>query len=281
MDDLESRLAKGILQAADIRHDEVHPLGKAAGHLVEPSGVQVGDLNSTNNDGDLGSDDTTQVRASSNGDTIASPADFWAVTNDDPATTSDNTIAHIVDGQGAAVKANLFQVGGGTVTTAQPEDNVAWGWTVTVPAHGLVGLMSFEVQQADSALSSPTDVAAAVSQANAHESASLSTLYQGMSSAEQKSVVNWNASNAFKAKVKGKRLIVKVSAPGKVKVSAKGLKKTKKAGGPPKIKLKLKLKGSAAQTLRQTGKVKLKAKITFTPNRGFAATKKKKLKIKA
>jgi hypothetical protein len=153
--------------------------------------VQVGDLTSTNNDDDLGSDNSTAVRASSNGDTIASPADFWAVTNDDPVTTSDDTIAHIIDGVGGKVKANLFQVGGGTVTTAQPEDNVAWGWTVTVPAHGTVGLMSVQVQRADAGLSSSFGVSAAGAAANAYESAAQSQLYEGMNPSEAATIANW------------------------------------------------------------------------------------------
>jgi hypothetical protein len=257
--------------------------------------VQVGDLLSDDNDGDLGSDNETAVRASSNGDLVASPADFWAVTNDDLATTDDNTLAHIIDGQGGAVKANLFQIGGGTVPT-QPEDNVAWGWTVTIPAGQTIGLMSFEVQQGAAADSAPTDVASAVAQANNHENAPLSTLYQGMSASEQASVVNWNGSNAFTAKLKGKKLIVAVSAPGTVAVSGAqtklsaqsakkqkprlGLKPSSGSGGPPKITVKLKLSKSAKEELRRTGKVKVKAKITFTPNRGFASTQTKKLKIK-
>jgi hypothetical protein len=153
--------------------------------------VQVGDLNSGNNDDDLGSDDLTGVRASSNGDTVASPADFWAVTNDDPVTTDDNTIAHIVDGQGGKVKASLFQIGGGTVATEQPEDNVAWGWTVTVPPQGTVGLMSVQVQRGDAGHPSSGEVAAAVAAANAYESAPQANLYEGMNPAEAATIANW------------------------------------------------------------------------------------------
>jgi hypothetical protein len=152
--------------------------------------VQVGDLTSGTNDDDLGSDSATEVRASSSGDTVASPADYWAVTNDDPDSTDDNTLAHVVDGHGA-LKANLFQIGGGTLTSSEPEDNVAWGWTVTIPAHKTVGLMSFEVQQADAALSSPTDVAQAANVANSYETAPGATIYQGMSPAEAATVANW------------------------------------------------------------------------------------------
>jgi hypothetical protein len=286
----------------------VNPTGSLPGArilnlITNPGGspvtttVQVGDLTSSDNDGDLGSDDTTAVRTSSNGDTVASPADFWAVTNDDPTTTSDNTIAHVVDGQGGAVKANLFQVGGGTVTADQPEDNVAWGWTVTVPAGQTVGLMSFEAQQGSTGLPSATDAASAAAVANSYENAPLSTLYQGMSSSEQASVVNWNSSNAFTAKVKGKKLLVSVSAPGTVAVSdaaaklsansAKkkkrrlGLKSSSATGNPPVVTVALRLTKTAKAKLRQKGKVTVKAKITFTPNRGFARTATQKIKIKS
>jgi hypothetical protein len=152
--------------------------------------VQVGDLTTTSNRDDLGSDGATEVRASSNGDTSASPADFWAVTNDDPDTTDDNTLAHVIDGHGA-LKANLFQVGGGTITSSAPEDNVIWGWTVTIPAHRTVGLMSFEVQQGVSDDSSPAEVANAAAAANAYETAPMPTIYQGMTPAEAATVANW------------------------------------------------------------------------------------------
>jgi hypothetical protein len=191
--------------------------------------VQVGDLTSDNNSGDLGSDDTTAVRASSNGDTAASPADFWAVTNDGPTTANDNTLAHVVDGQGGAVKANLFQIGGGT--DDQPEDNVAWGWTVTIPAGQTVGLMSFEVQQASSALASATDAASAAAVANDYESAPRSTLFADMSAAEASSVVNWSQPPATPApapKCKKKHKKKHKRAAGAAKKKHKSCKKHKK-----------------------------------------------------
>jgi hypothetical protein len=151
--------------------------------------VQIGDLNTTNNRDDLGSDSGTAVRASSNGDTVATPADYWAVTNDDPVTNDDNTLAHVIDGHGA-LKANLFQIGGGTVG-GTPEDNVIWGWTVTVPAHRTVGLMSFEVQQGIAGHPSPTEVASAAAVANTYETAPTTTIYQGMSPTEAATIANW------------------------------------------------------------------------------------------
>jgi hypothetical protein len=153
--------------------------------------VQIGDLTSGTNDDDLGSDGDTAVRASSSGDQTASPADYWAVTNDDPATTDDNTLAHVVDGHGA-VKTNLFQIGGGTAGAGTaPEDNVAWGWTVTVPPGRTVGLLSVEVQQGVAGNVAATEVANAAAAANGYEVAPLSTIYQGMSAGDAASIVNW------------------------------------------------------------------------------------------
>jgi hypothetical protein len=151
--------------------------------------VQVGDLTSAGNADDLGSDSSTAVRASSNGDTLATPADFWAVTNDDPLSPGDNTLAHVIDGQGGKVKANLFQIGGGTDGT--PQDNVAWGWTVTVPAHRTVSLLSYEIQQGTADDNGVAEIVNAANAANAYETAPTTTLYQGMSPAEAATVANW------------------------------------------------------------------------------------------
>jgi hypothetical protein len=184
--------------------------------------VQVGDLASGNNRGDLGSDNPTAVRASSNGDTVASPADYWAVTNDEPDTTDDNTLAHVIDGHGA-LKANLFQIGGGTAGAGtQPNDNVAWGWTVTVPAQRTVGLMSYEVQQGDPAHLAATEVTNAAAVANAYETAPLTTIYQGMSPAESATVANWPQPPAPKKCKKHKKKHGKKSA-----AAAKKHKKSK------------------------------------------------------
>jgi hypothetical protein len=104
-------------------------------------------------------------------------------------------------------------------------------------------------------------------------------------------------SNSFTAKVKGKKLLVTVSAAGSVGVadakaplSATDSKKKKKrklflkassgSGGPPTITVALRLTKFAKQKLRQKGKLGLKSRITFTPNRGFPSTKNLKLKVK-
>jgi hypothetical protein len=106
-------------------------------------------------------------------------------------------------------------------------------------------------------------------------------------------------SNSFTAKVKGKKLLVTVSAAGSVGIadakaplSASEAKKKKKkkrklflkasngAGAPPTITVALRLTKFAKQKLRQKGKVTAKTRITFTPNRGLASTQTAKLKIK-
>jgi hypothetical protein len=103
-------------------------------------------------------------------------------------------------------------------------------------------------------------------------------------------------SNEFTAKVKGKKILVSVSAAGSVGVadakaplSAGEAKKKKRklflkassgSGSPPRITVPLRLTKLAKQKLRQKGKLGLKARITFTPNRGIPKTKTLKLKVK-
>jgi hypothetical protein len=103
-------------------------------------------------------------------------------------------------------------------------------------------------------------------------------------------------SNAFTAKVKGKKLIVTVSSAGSVGVadtkaplSATASKKKKRklllksssaSGGPPKITLTLRLTKAAKAALRRKGKVGAKARVTFTPDLGIPNTQNLKLKIK-
>jgi hypothetical protein len=88
-------------------------------------------------------------------------------------------------------------------------------------------------------------------------------------------------SNAFGFVVKGRKLIVSVQASGSVSVgdaaakpSAAAKKKKKRklllkpstaSGGPPTISVPLRLTKAAKSRLKQKGKVKVKARITFTP----------------
>jgi hypothetical protein len=103
-------------------------------------------------------------------------------------------------------------------------------------------------------------------------------------------------SNAFTFSVKGKRLLVAVSAQGTVDLSDAGtraasaagkkrrrlsLRPSSAAGGPPTVTVQMLLTKTAKQKLRQKGKVRVNARITFTPTGGVARTQTARLKIKA
>jgi len=96
-------------------------------------------------------------------------------------------------------------------------------------------------------------------------------------------------------KVKGKFLIVFVHFTGIVVVTQVGgngreagvskagklLRRSSKSGGPPKIKVKLRLTKKAKKALRKKGKLKIKSQVTFTPTGGSANSKPATLKLKA
>jgi hypothetical protein len=103
------------------------------------------------------------------------------------------------------------------------------------------------------------------------------------------------ATNTFTFKVQGKQLIVSVQAPGEVKVSdararldaqaAKhrrtlSLKPSSASGDPPTITVPLRFTKRANRQLNRKGKLKVKARITFTPQGGVANTLVAKLKIR-
>jgi hypothetical protein len=83
-------------------------------------------------------------------------------------------------------------------------------------------------------------------------------------------------------------LTVNVPNPGKAVLSGKGVK-TAGAAGPlaaktvpaaGEVKLKVRAKGEKKRKLNKTGKVKIKAKIIYTPTGGSSRTKTKKVKLK-
>jgi hypothetical protein len=104
------------------------------------------------------------------------------------------------------------------------------------------------------------------------------------------------ASNAFGFAVKGRKLLVSVQASGKVSVSDAGarlsasaakkrkrrllLRSSETSGDPPTITVALHLSKLAKQRLRRTGRVAVRARITFAPQGGLAKTQTAKLKIK-
>jgi hypothetical protein len=102
-------------------------------------------------------------------------------------------------------------------------------------------------------------------------------------------------SNSFtlgKAKLNKKKgtatLTVDVPNPGELTGSGKGVKVASAAGAvtsktvtaPGKVKLTIKAKGKKKGTLNETGKVKVKPKITYTPTGGDPTTQSIKVKLK-
>lgn len=87
-------------------------------------------------------------------------------------------------------------------------------------------------------------------------------------------------------------LIVNVPGPGELVLSGKGLVKQRPAGasGPAraiaktvsaagKVKLKIRSKGKKESKLNRTGKVKVKAKVTYTPPNGDPNTQSRRIKL--
>ena len=245
--------------------------------------VQVGDLLSSDDNGDLGSDSDTAVRSSSSGDAVATAGDKWFVTSDHNnlgnTENSDPALAFVVDGPSARNTASSIQVGGGA-DASDPKDNVAYSWQITLQPGETAALMSFVVE-ADVATGGATQAsdadALAVSRAQAYESATTSQLYAGMSASEIAALRNWNdleikgqivaarkqkLRRTFKATMTCPEETCTVNLGGKVKVGAKSFRlkavRTQIAGGVPTAVV-LKLKKSQ---LRQ-----IKALIAHHPSR--------------
>jgi hypothetical protein len=104
------------------------------------------------------------------------------------------------------------------------------------------------------------------------------------------------AANGFSVAVKGRKLLISVQAGGKVTVrdaaarlnaSAKKrrrrllLKSSEASGDPPTIAVALHLSKLAKQRLRRTGRVAVRARITFAPDGGLANTQTARLKVKS
>jgi hypothetical protein len=86
--------------------------------------------------------------------------------------------------------------------------------------------------------------------------------------------------------LKGKTLSVNVNSPGAVEIidggssSTRRLKTSSATGGPGTIEVPLKLTSAGKRKLREKGKVRVNARITFTPSGGTASSQTAKLKIK-
>jgi DNA-binding beta-propeller fold protein YncE len=85
------------------------------------------------------------------------------------------------------------------------------------------------------------------------------------------------------------KLTLRVPGPGQLVLKGKGLKKQRPVGsvgnasktvkGAGKVKLLIKTKGKKRTKLAKTGKVKVNAKVTYTPTGGTLGTQTKKLKL--
>jgi Ca2+-binding RTX toxin-like protein len=156
--------------------------------------VQIGDTLSEDDVGDLGSDDDTAVRSSSSGDTAISPADLWFVTNDDPTTTSDLTLGHVMDGNGGRERVDFVTQTGLAGNTGDVEDNVAWRWNgVTVNPGQTIILVSVEVQQGVAGANrSAPEVANAAAQASAWAGGAPATVFPTLGDkTELAQLANW------------------------------------------------------------------------------------------
>jgi hypothetical protein len=91
--------------------------------------------------GNLGSDSTTVLVATSSGGTTVSAADSWLVTDDEDA-GGDPSLAHVIQGPGARVRAS---------TVALTMDDLSWSFVVPVAAGTQAAVLTFAVQDGDRA----------------------------------------------------------------------------------------------------------------------------------
>jgi hypothetical protein len=90
-------------------------------------------------DTNLGSDGSTVIVTTSDGDTVVEAADTWTVTDDATDGGGDPSLAHVYAGQGASV----------APTVTVPTGRIVYAYEVTVPAGGRVALMHFDSQNAN------------------------------------------------------------------------------------------------------------------------------------
>lgn len=135
----------------------------------------------------LGSDEQTAVRASSNGDLNFNAADRWGVTSDDATTPGDTVVTLVNYGKGKVQKAveQTGPVSGSNETDATGGyDQVDTRFQITVPKRRSVYLMVFaEVNESNSA---------AISAAAKFNARGLGAeLLTGISEGVRKKIVNW------------------------------------------------------------------------------------------
>jgi hypothetical protein len=159
------------------------------GSAAATTSVQVGDTQSSNNDGDLGSDTATAVRLDSDGNNAIDTNDLWLVTSDSATTNVDLALAHVLDGAGGGDRVDFATLTG---TDADAVDNLAYRWdNVTIPPGQTAAFISYEIQQGVAGAAAATEIANAASQAQAYEALPFAQIYAAMSDAEIAAVRNW------------------------------------------------------------------------------------------
>ncbi|MGH2686934.1 MAG: hypothetical protein ACRDJP_15835 [Actinomycetota bacterium] len=169
--------------------------------------IQIGDLQSAADEGDVGSDGDTIVGASSSGEPVASPDDLWfATTEEGDDTSGDPAIGHLMDGPGAFDLVDEVFVA---------SDGIAWRWNdVTIAPGQTVAYVSFQVLQVDASGEDAPEIANVVEEANGYLAASPDVLFTGMSQTERDAVRNWHSNVPDLAEKAKKRQRV-----GKIKVT--------------------------------------------------------------
>jgi hypothetical protein len=87
--------------------------------------------------------------------------------------------------------------------------------------------------------------------------------------------------SGIKIKPNTSTLILKINAPGTVKLSGKGIKGKLVKVSPGNVKIKVQLTSKEKKLLKEEGTISLKVKITYTPTGGSPVTKTVKVTIKA
>jgi len=165
-----------------LRNPGVEPISVTLvqGDPLDPEGIP--------NRGDLGSDNSTVVAATSDGTGIATPAARWGVTTDNdllPGTDSeDPTLAHVWDGPGGAARIS-------EVVLKTGNDTLYWTRDVTVPPGATASFVSYEIQSEVPGRLTIAEVPQAVALAEARQTQSPASLYRGMSAMEIAGTMNW------------------------------------------------------------------------------------------
>lgn len=100
-------------------------------------------------DGNLGSDSSTVLVATSSGDISLTTSDRWFAT-DDVDGAGNPSLAHVYESDGGVVSPSVVTLGGFN------GDDITYTWNVTIPALGRIGILHFAVQALDQATAQST-----------------------------------------------------------------------------------------------------------------------------